>query len=78
MVHSPFECFCKFMVEKKSKSKKKIGITKISKGPNFLKPPPPFRPLGEITLLRLCHVNMNWTLTYNIIQTFAFDFFPVI
>ena len=41
MVHSPFECFCKFMVEKKSKSKKKIGITKISKGPNFLKPPPP-------------------------------------
>ena len=44
MVHSPFECFCKFMVEKKSKSKKKIGITKISKGPNFLKPPPPLPP----------------------------------
>ena len=78
MVYSPFECFYKFMAEKKNKSKKKTGITKISKGPNFLKPPPPLRPLGEITLLRLCYVNMNWTLTYNIIQTFAFDFFPVI
>ena len=32
MVYSPFEYFCKFMVEKK---KKKTGITKISKGQNF-------------------------------------------
>ena len=54
MVYSPFEYFCKFMVEKKA------GITKISKGPNFLKP---LSPLGEIPSLRLCYMNMTWTLT---------------
>ena len=39
MVYSPFEYFCKFIVEKKRMKEKKTSATKISKGPNFLKSP---------------------------------------
>ena len=49
MAYPPFNYFCKFMVEKKNN--KKTGVTKISKGPKFLKlPPPPPSPQ-----VKFCH-----------------------